>query len=249
MPDDDVARLVADMLSWRRAREPDACDARLALAVAHRIAGGARVAWEDLVALARDAGAPSEAGADAGVASGAGAHCDIGAHSDAGDGPQARAERVAALAERTDDGSIVGIHGLSVEPTAYTLTLPGGRRGTWCALDTVFLPPLLGQEATVAGHCAVTKAPVSLSVAADGRLHAAEPATLVLTVPVPDPAAPPRTHDELRATFCARSRFAVDAATATGLVGGTATVEVLDLDAAQRVGRGIAEGLRARAGA
>lgn len=225
MDDHGVARLVADMLSWRRARQPEPADARLALAVLARVGDGAAVPWDELLALAEAAG-------DAGPR--------------AVDDAHARAERVAALAECDDDNTIVGIHGLGLTPTAYTLALPGGRRGTWCALDTLFLPPLLGQDAAVTARCAVTGAPVSLRVSAEGQVDAADPPTLALTVPIPDLASPPRHHDELRATFCARSRFAWDAVRATALTADGSEMAVLDLKSAGRVGRGIAEGLRTR---
>ena len=231
MGEASVAGLVADMLSWRRAREPDPADARLALAVLERIAAGAAVSRDELVTLARAAAGGTAAEGD-------------------GDPAEAeeRAERVAALAELDPSGAVVGIHGLSLEPTAYTLALAEGDRGTWCALDTLFLPPLLGRSARVDATCAVTGAPVSVGVTADGHVRDPAPATLTLTVPVPDPDAPPRTHGELRATFCAYSRYAAHPDAADALVRERGDLTAVDLKDGALIGRGIAEGLAARAG-
>ena len=100
--------------------------------------------------------------------------------------------------------------GLSLEPSSYRLDLGQGQRGTWCALDTLFLPPLLVASTAVSAACAVTGAPVRLQLDAARELRHAEPDALHLTVPVLDALAPPRGHAVLHGTFRASSRFVVD---------------------------------------
>lgn len=218
VPPQRAAERVAEMLTWgpRGATDPD--DVRVSLAVLDRIADGEPVGRTDLLALA-------------------------GASGD--DEPHARADRVASLAEVDGAGAIIGIHGLSLEPTAYRLRLPRGERGTWCALDTLFLPPLLRVPAEVEGQCTVSGAPVSLRLDPDGFLRIAEPASLAVTFPLPDEATAPRTHDELRAMFCAHSRFATSLEEAVRVAGDG--VEALAAEQAAELGRGIADELRARA--
>lgn len=213
-----AAEIIADMLTWRGQGRGDTVDARIGLAALDRIADGQPLGRSELVDLARRHDA---------------------------DDPHTRADRVASLAEIDDGGAIVGIHGLSLSTCAHVVRLPRGERGTWCALDTVFLPPLLRAPAEVESTCAVTGEPVSLRIDPDGFLRIAEPASLALTFPVPDPDALPRSHDELRALFCGNSRFARDLDAAAELAGDG--VETLEIEDATELGRAIAESIRARA--
>lgn len=47
-----------------------------------------------------------------------------------------------------DDGRVVGIAGLSIEPTCHRLDLPGATRWTWCALDAIGILGALHRDAT-----------------------------------------------------------------------------------------------------
>lgn len=217
---DAIGDVVADVLACRFEDPPHPGDARLALAVLERIAEGEAVDASTLATLA-EAVDPAD--------------------------PGTRQRRVANLAEQDADGAITGVLGLSLEPTTYRLDLgEAGERGTWCALDTLFLPPLLGMATTVSSACAVTGAPVLLHLDAVGALLGAEPETLHLTVPVLDPVAPPREHAALRGTFCAHSRFAVDQETAAQIADPEATAILTVVDAAA-LGRDIAAAIRGRA--
>lgn len=216
---DDIGELVADVLACQLEDPPHPGDARLALAVLERIARGKAVDASTLAMLAEEVD-PSD--------------------------PGTRQRRVSNLAERDADGAITGVLGLSLEPTTYRLDLAEGERGTWCALDTLFLPPLLGAATTVSSACAVTGAPVRLHLDAAGTLLGAEPETLHLTVPLLDPVAPPREHAALRGTFCAHSRFAVDPEAASRLADPEATA-ILNVVDATALGRDIAAAIRGRA--
>lgn len=52
-------------------------------------------------------------------------------------------------ARRNEDGQLVGIAGLSVEPTPHVIHLDGRQLWTWCALDAVGIFPALGATGTV----------------------------------------------------------------------------------------------------
>ena len=215
-----ISEIVADVLACRFEDPPHPGDAQLALAVLARVARGEAVDGATLRALAEEVD-PSD--------------------------PAVRERRVSNLAERNPDGTITGVLGLSLEPTGYRLDLGEGERGTWCALDTLFLPPLLASAASVSSSCAVTGAPVGLHLDAAGTLLAADPDTLHLTVPVLDPVTAPRDHASLRSTFCAHSRFAVDRDAADRLADPEATA-VLHVQDAAALGRRIALAIGRHAG-
>lgn len=82
---------------------------------------------------------------------------------DAGSGPVARAETgsggeaesllsgssLAASIDRGPEGSIRGFLGLSLQPTCHRLRVAGRDLWTWCALDSLYLPELLGSPASI----------------------------------------------------------------------------------------------------
>lgn len=217
---EEIGEIVADVLACRFEDPPHPADARLALTVLERIARGEAVEPSALATLAGEAD-PLD--------------------------PETRQRRVANLAEQDASGAITGVLGLSLEPTGYRLDTAEGARGTWCALDTLFLPPLLATATSVSSTCAVSGVPVGLRLDAAGVLVGAEPETLHLTVPVIDRVAAPREHAGLRSTFCAHSRFAVDRDAAEGLADPQATA-VLSVVEAAALGRDIAAAIRRRAG-
>src|SRR5438128_10203248 len=69
--------------------------------------------------------------------------------------------------EFDDAGDIVGA-GLSLRPTMHLFEIGGRRLYTWCALDTLIFPAMLGRTARVTSPCAATGASVALSSAQKG---------------------------------------------------------------------------------
>ena len=92
-------------------------------------------------------------------------------------------ESFAAL-DFDNERRIVGIAGLSLVPTAHRFTVAGRDLYTWCALDTLFLPALLGEPASVESTCPETGARILLEVAHDG-IERVEPSAAVLGVVIP----------------------------------------------------------------
>jgi alkylmercury lyase len=86
-------------------------------------------------------------------------------------------------AEVDYDGNITGWI-LSLNPTAYRLDFNGHPLYAWCALDTLFLPALIGQPTEVGSICPITGAPIQLHVTPAG-VSAIQPANTVLSVVVP----------------------------------------------------------------
>jgi alkylmercury lyase len=54
--------------------------------------------------------------------------------------------------ETDEQGRIVG-SGLTLRPTPHRFALDGRQLYTWCALDTLIFPVVLGQGATVESPC------------------------------------------------------------------------------------------------
>lgn len=87
-----------------------------------------------------------------------------------------------------DGGNIIGAV-LTAKPTPHGFLFNGTKRYAWCALDTLFLPGLLGPElldgvAEVESTCPVTKRPVRLEVAPEG-VASVDPAETVISVVLP----------------------------------------------------------------
>jgi len=85
----------------------------------------------------------------------------------------------------TDEaGRVRGFFGLSVVPTSHHLTVEGRRLWTWCAVDTLFIPELLGARAEVESRDPETGQTVRVSVSAAG-IESADPSDAVLSMNSP----------------------------------------------------------------
>jgi alkylmercury lyase len=110
-----------------------------------------------------------------------------------------------ALADWTDteydsDGRIVG-YGITLNPTPHRFTVDGVVLYTWCALDTLAFPALLGRPAEVSSPCAATGEPVRLHVDPVAGVSGLSPATAVVSMVVPE------ALDWVRAAFCNQVHF------------------------------------------
>jgi hypothetical protein len=78
-------------------------------------------------------------------------------------------------------GRIVGVHGLSVEPTVHELTLDGVCLYTWCAIDAIGIPVALGADATARTRCPECGKAIEVSVRSGAAVVAGEPVTWLPT--------------------------------------------------------------------
>lgn len=99
---------------------------------------------------------------------------------------------------RKESGRIVGFWGLALDETPHTLEVDGMTLFTWCAWDALFLPEILGKPATVRSHSAVTGAPITLQVDAEG----VTPGDSDVVVSFVDPAGCDVEGDRVISTFC-----------------------------------------------
>ncbi|MGH2896721.1 MAG: organomercurial lyase [Solirubrobacteraceae bacterium] len=72
-------------------------------------------------------------------------------------------------AYRDDQNRVTGFDGMTpIEMGHHRLDLDERTVSAWCALDTLFLPDLLGETVHVTSRCPVTGQEISLTVGADG---------------------------------------------------------------------------------
>lgn len=80
-------------------------------------------------------------------------------------------------------GNIVGAV-LTTKPTPHAIAFGGTKLFAWCALDTLFLPGFLGEEAEIESTCPASQHSVRLQVAPAG-VRTADPPEVVISVVLP----------------------------------------------------------------
>jgi alkylmercury lyase len=68
------------------------------------------------------------------------------------------------MVHRDEEGRVRAFGGLSLEPTSHVLEVDGRTLYAWCALDTLFLPELLGRPTRIRSTCPETGETISLTV-------------------------------------------------------------------------------------
>ena len=92
------------------------------------------------------------------------------------------------ITERDAADRIVGIMGLSLNEHPHRFVVNGVSLTTWCAEDTLFLPALLKQTATVESPSPVSKETIHLTISPEG-VETVSPADAVVSIVVVNPAA------------------------------------------------------------
>lgn len=67
-----------------------------------------------------------------------------------------------------DQGRVVALLGLTIQPTVHRFGVDGGVAYTWCAWDSLFIPPLLGAQASVHSICPATGEDIRLEIGPAG---------------------------------------------------------------------------------
>ncbi len=107
-------------------------------------------------------------------------------------------------------GHIVGA-GITLRPTPHRVELAGRVLYTWCALDALMVPALVGQRVTVTSPCAATRVPVRVTVASDG-VKQVEPLEAIVSLVASE------ASSDVRCVFCSYVNFfASDAVAAAWL--------------------------------
>lgn len=131
-----------------------------------------------------------------------------------------------------DEGSVVG-YGLTLRETPHVFEVEGRRLHTWCALDTLIFPALIGKNAHVFSRCAHTGKEVSLMVTPEGLLDVNRTAAMVSLLR-PDPSV------GIRDSFCCHVHFFASPSAASSWASMYPGVEAVPVEAASRLGQEIA---------
>ena len=100
--------------------------------------------------------------------------------------PDASEQFLQTVAERDDDDDIVGALGLSLKQHPHRFIVGGTQMTTWCAQDTLFLPVMLQQLATVETRSPVSKKKIRITVGPEGVIKA-RPVGAVMSTVIFDP--------------------------------------------------------------
>lgn len=137
--------------------------------------------------------------------------------------------------EYDDSGALIG-SGITLKPTPHRFETGGVTLYTWCALDTLIFPAVLGRPAQVTSPCHATATPVRVTVEPDG-ITSVDPATAVVSVVAPDAPA------SIRAAFCNQVHFFASADVARGWLDVHPGATVLPVADAFALGRPLAQQL------
>ncbi len=110
--------------------------------------------------------------------------------------------------EWDEAGNIVGA-GLTLRPTPHRFKLKDRTLFTWCALDSLMFPGLVGQTVEVESPCASTGRPVRVTVTPEG-VEQVEPPDAVVSMVAPE------ASPDVRRVFCDYVNFFHSAEAAVG---------------------------------
>ncbi len=157
-------------------------------------------------------------------------------------------------AEVDNSGRILAFGGLSLPATGHRFELPGRVLYTWCAVDTLLLPALVGEAALVESPCAATGRIVRLKVGPEGIEHAEPRGAVISLLPLegfadrrscgaascgPSDAIDYKELVGASGLFCGNVHFFVSRQAAAGWLSSHADGTILTLEEGYKLGRQI----------
>jgi alkylmercury lyase len=151
------------------------------------------------------------------------------------------------VTERDGSDRIIGVLGLSLGEHPHRFSVNGQPLATWCAEDTLFLPALLGQTATVESTSPVSREPVRLTIGPEG-VKAVSPAGAVVSIALVDPDQTAfGSVEAIWMTFCRHVHFFASREEAARWAAGRHDIAILTPDEGYRMGRQLVDPFLARA--
>ena len=140
-----------------------------------------------------------------------------------------------AGADFDEDGSLIG-NVLTRRPTPHRFVVDGQELYAWCAVDTLFLPGLVGKTAEVESNCLATGEPIRLTISSSG-IEVVEPAETVVTVTIPgvSAACEPGQGKGGESASCQSMNFYVSRQAAESHLGPDADVAILEVETAWKL--------------
>ncbi len=130
-------------------------------------------------------------------------------------------------------GAIIAFSGLSLAPTRHSLVTDARELYTWCVLDALFMPEILGTNAILTTHCPASGAGLIVDLS-PGIVRAARPSGTVMSIVGPDREA---CCDNLRNAFCDKVNLFRDAQTFAAWARGRGDIGCVTLAEAQDFAR------------
>ncbi len=151
---------------------------------------------------------------------------------------EARAEEfLRAMTERDDDDNIIGIVGLSQNPSwAHRFNVNGNSLRTWCAWDTLYIPLLLNRTVTVESESPASKETVRVTVSPDAVTEI-DPKEAVVSVVVLEPDPDRTSVEEIWSQFCHQVYFFPSREEGEQWTAGRDDIEILTVDEAFELGK------------
>src|SRR5260370_35036200 len=111
------------------------------------------------------------------------------------------------VTERDATDQLVGAMGLSLSDHPHRLSVAGVSLSAWCALDTLFLPAMLQQTATIESPSPVMHHPIRVRVSPE-RVEEVSPEVAVVSLVLVDPSRENMASVQaIWSTFCAHVHF------------------------------------------
>ena len=156
---------------------------------------------------------------------------------DVGSDPEEAHKLLREVTERDADNNIFGIMGLSLNDTPHRFYVDGTRMSTWCAADTLKLPAMLDQSATVESKSPLTGEKIRLTVSPQG-MEEVDPAGAVVSLVIVDPAdANMGSVEAIWGTFCHHIFFFASRDEAERWAAGRDEIEILPVDEGYELGK------------
>jgi len=154
------------------------------------------------------------------------------------DGAEEAVDFIKQMTEKDAAGDIVGLVGLSLADHPHNFEVDGQDLHAWCAWDTLFLPPLLGQTAHIVSTDPATGQEVRLKITPDG-VERAQPDDILVSVVVPAADISANgSAEQIQAIFCNFIHFFTTADAAVAWFSERdMPVKFLTLDEAVKLGR------------
>ena len=141
------------------------------------------------------------------------------------------------VAERDAEDNVVGIVGLSLNDHPHRFSVNGKRMSAWCAEDTLFLPAVLGQTATVESESPLSKDTVRLRVSRDGVEEVSPPSAVVSMIIVDPDEADLGSVEAIWGTFCHHIFFFASRDEAERWAAGRDDIEILPVEEGYELGK------------
>jgi len=141
------------------------------------------------------------------------------------------------VAERDGNGAITGIMGLSLNDHPHRLYVNGASLSAWCAMDTLFIPAMLNQTATIESQSPVSGQTVRVTVSPQ-KVEVVNPAGAVISFVVVEPGASNvNSVEAIWGTFCCHIHFFASRAEAEQWAAGREDIEILSVEEGFELGK------------